>query len=347
MADTAHSTEPPPPEAFTRLTGSSPPGGASPAFEPVAAAAEAEDEHQFQSVHWPNPLNRTAEQHLLDLNAEYERAIAFYEAASDLSLEVVDMKCDIAIRVLREIEIRAFAVPAHSLRAVALKARILSWSKAEWWEYSIKTDDADARVLIDDLLGLAGLGPIRHKDFAFANVIPGYRGPGRVPDLAPPATVADAYAGPETTLERLGREVDRLHHLHESFDIEVVGSTDNIAYEQRLRRRMTAIGDRIAAIELQASYEPSVNLVGAMVQVMVANSVAEEIFRNLTADMTDEPKEREFERLMYSIKEALARAAGVDAQDYGGAYFMPARANRSTMQPEIVPDEPVADRSAA
>ena len=143
MADTARSTEPPPPEAVTRLSGSSPPGGASPTFEPVAAARPApavEIPAARPALSWLDDVGDVSynpethpERDLVKACGEAqalarEHGLAWQAVSDDDVVDLDNPAVQTATRLGHELEARTAVlacVPAHTPEGLSCKASVM------------------------------------------------------------------------------------------------------------------------------------------------------------------------------------------------------------------------------
>ena len=173
-----------------QLTGSSPSTGTAPRFDPLATGCTVSG---YKMARFPNRVMRSPEQRLEDLNAQYDSALHFYEVTGDVEDAVSDDAAKEnaehasahAVRILSEIQEAAYGIPATTIRMLGLKTRIMSGAKHTWWDPTADDQDRDARVLIEDILALAGMDRIHSRDFEFSDLLPGYAGPEKVPSDSP------------------------------------------------------------------------------------------------------------------------------------------------------------------
>ena len=261
-----------------------------------------------------NLLEHTAEQKLLRFNQEYERAIAFYEATTDAQdaadygtpeRERADNACGHANRILKEIEASAYAIPAHTAREVGLKARIMSYSKGPWWDTERDEQDSDARFLIEDVLGLAGLGRIERRDFAFADLLPGYAGPARV---APQQVLEPVKAIPHSPIHALAVEARDLWDLYSRIDERKVREK---LVPTVLENDMKTVIERTDAIERQVAYMRPETLADAMFQLALVNDAVDAMGNH------DTKESRSAARMIAGIIGLLSKLSGFSLHETG------------------------------
>lgn len=320
------------------LTGSSAPTGIAPDFAPIA--------HQPSPMTtWPNQLVRTPEQRLVDLNQEYERALDFHDAA-DAAQDAAESESEAkrvaanamahAERIMAEIRDAAYLIPAGTIREAALKARIMSHDKAFFWDTGVSEQDADVRVLIEDVLALGGLDRLRRRDTAFAAILPGYSGPERQPavtGVAPTATQPCVKWSDASTIENLARKFAQLDcrkiALQRDEDADV-GVLDNLKREAQAR----ALSIEMDHLRFAASYMEIQTPLDAMFCVIQAWSDMDVMASCYVAqDVPDELHNRA-SRCLFSVLRYLERQTGVSGKELGSGNLMPDR-----LDPFLVGDE--------
>lgn len=124
-------------------------------------------------------LAQSVEQHLIDANREYEALLYTYDRAGNLK-DVVPKSMHHAeyegveihtLRRMRAIWRRALALPATSILALGLQARLVATQVDDWWEEEdLMKGEAGCRQILDALIGLAGLSHIKRPDVSVAQL---------------------------------------------------------------------------------------------------------------------------------------------------------------------------------
>ncbi len=316
------------------LTGSTPPGNGTPTFRP-AADQPTTPAPDLDLGRPPVHLFRTPEQRLLDLNVAYDRAVLFWYATgsaedaanTDEERKIVRTADEHANRILAEIQDEVQSIPARTLREIGLKARILTWSQADWWTENAAGDTRPACNLIDDILAAAGLDRIPRRDFEFRALLPGYAGPARFAKPESPAAPPLATdRQPATELQRLAGEMRRADREHERYDS--IGSDQQSRDE---KERADHAWDQLRTLEQHASHLEATSLQDGLVQIALAAGRVEELWAYVSGEPRDQHAAggvyRSLHRLLYSIRGALEAATGLSGKVFDADFNMDERFN--------------------
>ena len=276
---------------------------------------------EFKFAQQPNVLERTPEQKLLLLNRQYERVLAFDNAswrAADAApyntedKERLELANKHAQRMRREIEAEAYAIPAASVRSVALKARIMSGDLHIWWDPSCEDHDTLGRFIIEDVLALAGLDRIRTSDADFVDLMPEYKGLGRVIDE--PAAVPQAKAPPASSIHALGVELQALWDCYSRIDEQNASSST--------AHRMNRISERTNVIEKQVSFMEPVTLADIMLQMAVVSDLVSDMAEETVDTFDHRAATNRIDRVLCATLRCLSRLTGLSLRDVGAEPYL-------------------------
>ncbi len=205
-----------------------------------------------------------------------------------------------------------YAIPASSMHDLGLKARVLSWDQAEWWDGSEIDVQYGARDLVDDILNLAGMDRIRRSDSPFSYFLPGYAGPPQHVTQVVRQRPSNSVEC-ETDLQRLGRKyqdfIDQFRVLDER-------KLSDSAAAIRLEKTRDCMHDA-------ASYLRCKSVEDAMFQLVLVSQDVALAAGNDADDEVCSSSEDRAQRLLYSIGEYLEKLSGTSLDRFGGDYHMP------------------------
>jgi len=121
-----------------------------------------------------HPFLTTIEAELVALNEQYDAFIDVYDRTGRMdtgktadpgSVEAIKCAEGHAVRLRRMILQTALALPAGSIVALGLQARLIASETPDWWgEVGIGASEEACRDLLVRLMGLANVKPVKRPD---------------------------------------------------------------------------------------------------------------------------------------------------------------------------------------
>lgn len=130
---------------------------------------------------------------------------------------------------------------------------------------------------------------------------------------------------PNCPVERIGHEATALVRAHRDLDAECARLKPEAARE--IEQQLNWLEARQRALEAEAGTLRATSLAGAMFQVMLARSAAEELAIFIRPHPDDEYLVRQYrtsiDQLLYSAVAALESLGGLSREDFAGEQYAP------------------------
>lgn len=329
-----HSPKAPEDKDVVSMTGSSPPGDGEPVFEPMAA--QAFDDIGYSILR--RPVYRSTSERLAELCAEHARTVDFYNACTNAednadhgsdAEEVAKKATEHSMRMLAECEGMIEALPCCSIHDLGLKARVVSWDCAEWWDGDQDVPKKSARKLIDDVLAVAGIDRVRRSDFAFSHLLPGYTGAPRhleTPEVSPQSPKPVFPATGRAELEQLATEYKTAIELHRVYDKRSISEKGTLHHD-KIEKAKGAEYDCISAVQARASFIRASSAREALFQLLLLDgdidSLGDWVDPDGLGTLKTDVLTGRIKRYLSSIRGVLEELSGIRSEDVDSGYHMP------------------------